>query len=120
MHPDSSWIELPITIIVAMFASGGFWAYIGNRQNKKNSSTVLLTGLAHDNIVRVGKMYIARGWITYDEYEDFLNYLYEPYEKLGGNGLARRVADEVKNLRISNPKTEAYRALLEHYDDDGK
>ena len=120
MYRHSSWIELAITIIVAVFASGGFWAYISSRQNTKNSSVALLTGLAHDNIVRVGKMYIARGWITYDEYEDFLNYLYEPYEKLGGNGLARRVADEVKTLRISNPKTEAYRALSEHYDDDGK
>lgn len=120
MTSEVPWISHIITIIVAVFASGGFWAYIGNRQSRSNSTTNLLKGLAHDNIIRVGKKYIARGWITWDEYEDFITYLYGPYADLGGNGLAHKVADEVKRLRISNPKTEAGRLLDRQYYDDGK
>lgn len=33
------------------------------------------------------KDYIARGWITTDEYEDLYKYLIEPYRDLGGNGI---------------------------------
>lgn len=44
--------------------------------------------------------YVDRGWITKDEYEDFFKYLYEPYAKFGGNGLAERVMLEVAKLPI--------------------
>ena len=35
-----------------------------------------------------------------DEYDNLKNYLYEPYKKLGGNGTAERVMDEVDKLPI--------------------
>lgn len=60
----------------------------------------MLIGLGHDRIVNLGKMYIERGYITLDEYENLYEYLYKPYEKMGGNGSAKRIMDEVKQLRI--------------------
>lgn len=45
---------------------------------------------------------IDRGWFTQDEYENLNTYLYEPYKKLGGNGSALRVMQEVNKLPIRN------------------
>lgn len=50
----------------------------------------------------LGMRYIDRGWITQDEYENLNTYLYEPYKKLGGNGSALRVMQEVNKLPIRN------------------
>ena len=44
--------------------------------------------------------YIERGWITHDELENLYEYLYKPYENLGGNGSAQRVMREVEKLPI--------------------
>ena len=62
----------------------------------------MLVGLAHDRIVYIGIQYIERGYITRDEYENLHDYLYVPYSKLGGNGSAKRVMDEVDKLPIHN------------------
>ena len=45
-------------------------------------------------------VYIDRGYVTQDEYENLQVYLYEPYEEMGGNGSARRVMEEVRKLPI--------------------
>ena len=62
----------------------------------------MIIGLGHDRIVYLGMKYLERGdWITQDEYENLYEYLYKPYAKLGGNGSAERIMDEVnKRLRI--------------------
>jgi hypothetical protein len=60
-------------------------------------------GLAYHNIVDLGMLYINRGSITKDEYEDFRKYFYEPYIALGGNGVAERIMEDVKNLPFNAP-----------------
>lgn len=60
----------------------------------------MLIGLAHDRIIYLGMTYIERGYITQDEYENLYEYLYKPYEKLGGNGSAKRIMTEVDQLAI--------------------
>ena len=100
-----------ITIVGSVLASSGFWAYLQSRRDRKtakndaNGAFVdLLKGLAHDRIVFVGNTYLKRGWLTKDEYEDFVKYLYEPYERVGGNGMARKVMREVENLPLTEPE----------------
>lgn len=65
-----------------------------------NLETQMLIGLAHDRIIYLGMAYIERGYITQDEYENLYEYLYKPYEKLGGNGSAKRIMTEVDQLAI--------------------
>ena len=60
----------------------------------------MLIGLAHDRIVYLGMGYVERGYITQDEYENLYEYLYKPYERLGGNGSAKRIMIEVNKLPI--------------------
>lgn len=66
-------------------------------QHRWKATTV---GLAHDRIIYLGMAYIERGYITQDEYENLYEYLYKPYEKLGGNGSAKRIMTEVDQLAI--------------------
>lgn len=95
-----SWIQMVITIVCAVIASSGFWAYVQKRSEKKDVKTRMLVGLAHDRILFLGMSYIERGYITRDEYENLYEYLYQPYEKMGGNGSAKRVMQEVNKLPI--------------------
>lgn len=60
----------------------------------------MLIGYAHVRIVYLGMCYIERGWITQDEYENLNDYLYKPYEKMGGNGSAQKIMLEVNKLPI--------------------
>lgn len=89
-----------ITIVCSVLASSGFWAYVQKRSDKNDLRTQMLIGLGHDRIIYLGMSYIDRGWITQDEYENLYDYLYKPYEQMGGNGSAKKVMDEVNKLPV--------------------
>ena len=95
-------LQILITIITSVFASSGLWAFIQSRRDKKDARNELLVGLAHDRIISLGMSYIGRGEITRDEYENLHDYLYIPYQKMGGNGSAARVMAEGEKLKIVN------------------
>ena len=94
------WVQILITAIFSVLASSGFWAFIMKKSDKKDSETRMLIGLGHDRIIELGLKYIQRGWITEEEYENLNDYLYKPYEELGGNGSAKRIMKEVNKLPI--------------------
>ncbi len=94
------WFQILLTIFSSVLASSGLWAYITKRLEKKDVKTEMLIGLGHDRIMYLGMAYIERGYITSDEYENLYEYLYKPYEKMGGNGSAKRIMNEVNNLPI--------------------
>ena len=101
------WLQTIVTIICAVLASSGFWAFFQKRAERKAAKnkqttveTQMLIGLAHDRIIYLGMIYIERGWVSQDEYENLYEYLYKPYEKLGGNGSAKRIMIEVNKLPI--------------------
>lgn len=94
------WIQMTLTVVCSVIASSGFWAYISRRTDRKDVKTEMLIGLGHDRIVYLGMIYIERGYITQDEYENLYEYLYRPYEKMGGNGSAQRIMNEVNKLPI--------------------
>ena len=95
-----SWLQILLTIFSSVLASSGLWAYVTKRLEKKDVKTEMLIGLGHDRIMYLGMAYIERGYITSDEYENLYEYLYKPYEKMGGNGSAKRIMNEVNQLPI--------------------
>ena len=97
---SSHTIELIVTIVCSVMASSGFWAIVQHFINKNDSSSKLLLGLAHDRIMWLGKSYLKRGYITVEEYENIVTYLYEPYLERGGNGSAKMIMDQVLKLEI--------------------
>ena len=58
-------------------------------------------GLAHTRILTLCGQYIERGFITPEEYEDLVTYLYTPYIEMGGNGTVKRMMEnEINKLPI--------------------
>lgn len=76
--------EVLLPIVLAVLASNGLWALIGKQRYKNDVERKMLVGLAHDRIIHLGMVYVARGYITQDEYENLNDYLYVPYKKMGG------------------------------------
>lgn len=106
---NSNWFELVLTIFSSVLASSGLWAYLTRRAERKDIRVQMLIGLGHDRITQLAMMYIDRGYITQDEYENLHDYLYQPYKAMGGNGWykamggngsAKRLMDEVEKLDI--------------------
>lgn len=102
-----------LSIFGAVLGSNGLWAYLQYRREKKDeerrkkeaeesAETKMLLGLGHDRIIHLCMKYIERGWISSDEHEDLMKYLYEPYVKLKGNGTAKRLVEEVNRLPVHN------------------
>lgn len=94
------WLQVTITVFSAVLTSSGLWTYLQHRNERKDVKTEMLIGLAHDRIMALGMTYIDRGYITSDEYENLKTYLFDPYNKLGGNGSAKRIMQEVDRLPI--------------------
>ena len=89
--------QIIITIVTALLASSGLWAFLGKKLERNNSERELLVGIGHVELVFFGMQYIERGCITRDEYET-LQELYKPYVKLGGNGSGKKIMNEVEQL----------------------
>lgn len=92
------WVQIAVPLVAAVLTSSGLWAVVARRADKRDAQRKMLVGLAHDRIVHLGMVYVDRGYVTQDEYENLNDYLYAPYEKMGGNGSAKRVMEEVRRL----------------------
>lgn len=96
------WLQTVITVFCSVLASSGFWAWMQARREKKDAKTQMILGLGHDRIVYLCMKYIDRGWISSDEHEDLIKYLYTPYVGMKGNGTAERLIGEINKLPIKN------------------
>jgi hypothetical protein len=92
-------------VIVAVFASSGFWAWLQSRREKKDARTRALMGLLYDKIMHRCGIYLSRGTISKDEYEDLYKYFYTPYREMGGDGTAEKLMKEVEKLPITGGST---------------
>ena len=101
----NGWLQIIITFIGSVLASSGFWALVTRYADNKDVKTEMLIGLGHDRIIYLGLCYIERGWITQDEYENLNDYLFKPYSKMGANGSAKRIMQEVDKLPIRKAKS---------------
>lgn len=83
-------------IIIAIFTSNALFAFIQfliSRHDKKKAAenaaetaqSRMILGLGHDRILSLTDKYVRRGGITLKEKRN-LEYLYQPYRALHGNG----------------------------------
>lgn len=94
-------VQTLLTILCSVIASSGVWAVVLKLMDKKDVKTQMLIGLGHDRIMYLATSYINRGtWVTTEEYENLVDYLYKPYAAMGGNGSAKRLVDEIKKMDI--------------------
>ena len=102
---DKDFVE---KLILAIFASSGFWALLVAMFNKfvekKSAKNRMIKGLGHDRIIFLCEKYLEQGWISPDDFENLHDYLYVPYKKMGGNGTAEKMMADVMRLPSTPPK----------------
>lgn len=91
--------QIILTIVTALLASSGLWAFLNNRLERNSAERDLIIGIGHIELVFFGMQFLERGWITREEYETMQG-LYEPYIKLGGNGSGTKIMKEIEKLPI--------------------
>ena len=89
--------ELANPLITTILSGPGIWAWAKTRTIRNKSEDRLLLQVAKNQLVAQGREYLKRGYITMDEYEEY-EVEYQVYSNLGGNGLARRIFEQVDEL----------------------
>ncbi len=99
-------METYIPLIVALIGSG-VWTFvlelIKMRREKCTVEKKMLLGLGHDVLFQRLSYYIERGYIDVAEMDN-IEYLYQPYILMGGNGTVRVLHDQVMQLQHSPEK----------------
>lgn len=105
-----------ITIIGFIFASNGFWAYLTNRSQKKSVNLDQIQrdlevqkksnkALLHDRLFEVCLLCIEQEYVTTEELDN-IEYMFKPYEELGGNGMVRKLVKDVRKLPVRELRKE--------------
>lgn len=89
--------EMANPALTALLGSSGIWMWVKTKTDRNNSEDRLLLVVARTQLVEQGRIYLKRGYITMDEYEEYEDH-YKLYSDLGGNGLARRIFEQVDEL----------------------
>ena len=102
------WQTIVVPLLVAVAGCGGFWTYIEKRQAKRDDERKKETeedrairdavkAMIRVEIIRESLRCIHYGSVSMEE-ADSLMELYEPYEKLGGNGNGKRLYEQAMAL----------------------
>lgn len=89
--------EFTNPLVTTVLSGPGIWAWAKTRTQRNDSEDKLLLQVAKNQLVSQGREYLKRGYITMDEYEEYES-AYKVYSDLGGNGLARRIFEQVDDL----------------------
>ena len=89
--------EMANPAVTALLGGSGIWAWAKTKAEHNNNADKLLLSVSRNQLITLGRTYISRGYITMDEYEEY-EAEYRIYSDLGGNGLARRVFEQVDDL----------------------
>ena len=89
-------------IVIAIFASTGFWALVQavvlRIMDRRSAERAALLGLLHERLVEQCESYLDRGYATEGEIRDLEEYIYTPYRNLGGNGTGEQMFDKTREL----------------------
>lgn len=89
-----------LSMIITIFASTGFWTFLGIVYANRSKRNNLLLGLAYVQIVSKCEHYISEGEIGINEYKELKSYLFEPYINMGGDGVAKNLIEQVDRLSM--------------------
>lgn len=92
-----------IAVVLAILGSNGLWTVVNsilvNRKDKKSVERQAMLALLHDRLYRLCQDYIKQGYVTIDQLDNLM-YLWQPYERLGGNGTGKKLYDQVLELPL--------------------
>lgn len=97
--------EMANPAVTAVLGGSGIWAWAKTKTERNDNEDKLLLLVARNQLISQGRFYLDRGYITMDEYEEYESE-YKVYSDLGGNGLARRVFEQVDDLPMMPSGTD--------------
>lgn len=89
--------EIANPAVTAVLGGSGIWAWAKAKADRNGNEAKLLLSVSRNHLIELGRGYIERGYITMDEYEEY-EAEYQIYSDLGGNGLARRIFEQIDDL----------------------
>lgn len=89
--------SLIATIIVAIFASSGFWDWLKTRRKKMTPYERVTMAVGREKLNKLSKKYIKMDYIPEDEYESFKE-LGEAYLEADGNTIVKELYLEAIKL----------------------
>lgn len=101
------WLEFFCGIVA--LALMAMWCYLKKRINKEKieeeSVEKGMRALLHDKLFEGCSFYTKRGWLSYKELKN-MQYIYEAYHGLGGNGTGTTAFEDIQKLPKYNIETE--------------
>lgn len=97
------WLEFAFTLIVSLLSILVKRLYSKFKQEITTQKLLKegMLAILHDRIYQLCTSHIDNGCITVDELEN-LEYLYNSYHNLGGNGTGTSLFERCKTLKITN------------------
>ena len=77
---------------------------VQHRLKRSDVTRQALLALLHDRLYQACNFYLSRGWCGAEDKRN-LEYMYEPYVKLGGNGTCKCMYDQCQKLSITEKKS---------------
>lgn len=91
------WLEVLFGISTTIL--GWLYRRLKKKVDKQKLIEAGMLAILHDRLYQLGREYIERGWITLEELKN-MEYLYNSYHDLGGNGTGTEIWERVKNLPV--------------------
>lgn len=96
--------EQTIALLVAVFASTGFWTFLSKLIERKHTPTPfenVVLALGRYRLLKLNKYYRDMGRIPNDDYETYIS-LGESYISAGGNSLVKKGFEENRKLPVKD------------------
>lgn len=93
----STTATLITSVIIAIFASTGFWDWLKTHRKKMTPYEKVTMGIGRDRLNFLSKKYIKNEYIPEDEFETFKE-LGEAYLEAGGNTMVKELYLEAMKL----------------------
>ena len=91
------WLEVVLGVVTA--AIGRICRKLKRKVDEQDLIKAGMMAILHDRIFQAGRDYIEKGEITFEEIKN-IEYLYNSYHALGGNGTGTEIWERIKNLPV--------------------
>lgn len=91
--------EFAVTFMTGVIGSKSLWALVESKNTKSRAGHELLLIVSRSEILTLGRHYIEQGYVRFDEYDEFCE-MYKHYVDNGGNGLAKKIFEEVGEIPV--------------------
>ena len=93
--------ESVYTAFIALLTGAFHWLRKKLKKQKKEQASVSegVKALLHDRLYQACQFYIKQGWCSVSDKKN-IEYMYEPYHDLGGNGTCEELFNQVLSLPL--------------------